>query len=58
MIKGLRPLLRGSTYSGMLFASCGALASLSLLPFALPVLAWRSAPEGVQTVLVLLSGGH
>lgn len=55
MIKGIRPLLRGSTYSGMLFAYCGAVASLPLLPFALlPLLAWRSAPEAVQTVLVLL----
>ncbi|UQW99487.1 histidine kinase [Streptomyces sp. RerS4] len=55
MIKGIRPLLRGSTYVGMLFACCGALVSLPLLPFALlPTLAWRSAPEGVQTVLVLL----
>ncbi|MGG8407296.1 sensor histidine kinase [Streptomyces sp. 12297] len=55
MIKGLRPLLRGSTYSGMLFAYCGALASLPLVPFALlPALAWPSAPYGVQAVLVLL----
>ncbi|MFA7764370.1 sensor histidine kinase [Streptomyces sp. NRRL S-448] len=55
MIKGLRPLLRGSTYSGMLFAYCGALASLPLAPFALlPTLAWPSAPYGVQAVLVLL----
>ncbi|MFE0133241.1 sensor histidine kinase [Streptomyces sp. NPDC059037] len=55
MIRGIRPLLRGSTYSGMLFAYCGALASLVLLPFALlPTLAWPSAPYGVQTVLVLL----
>ncbi|RKN77776.1 two-component sensor histidine kinase [Streptomyces klenkii] len=55
MIRGLRPLLRGSTYSGMLFAYCGALASLPLLPFAvLPTLALPSAPYGVQAVLVLL----
>lgn len=55
MIKGLRPLLRGSTYSGMLFAYCGALASLPLVPFALlPTLAWPSAPYGIQAVLVLL----
>ncbi|MEW1925164.1 histidine kinase [Streptomyces sp. NPDC088360] len=55
MIRGLRPLLRGSTYSGMLFAYCGALASLPLLPFAvLPTLAWPSAPYGVQAVLALL----
>lgn len=55
MIRGLRPLLRGSTYAGALFAYCGALASLPLLPFALlPAVLWRSAPEGVQLVLVLL----
>ncbi|MFD4908778.1 sensor histidine kinase [Kitasatospora purpeofusca] len=55
MLKGLRPLLRGSTYSGMLFAYCGALASLPLLPFALPpMLVWPSAPYGVQAALVLL----
>ncbi|MFF4434254.1 sensor histidine kinase [Streptomyces sp. NPDC001513] len=55
MIRGIRPLLRGSTYSGALFAYCGALASLPLLPFALlPALSWRSAPESVQIVLVLL----
>ncbi|MGA5561791.1 sensor histidine kinase [Streptomyces platensis] len=55
MIRGIRLLLRGSTYSGVLFAYCGALASLPLLPFALlPVLSWRSAPESVQIVLVLL----
>ncbi|WP_329494005.1 sensor histidine kinase [Kitasatospora herbaricolor] len=55
MIRGLRPLLRGSTYTGVLFAYAGALASLPLLPFALaPALAWRSAPEAAQIVLVLL----
>ncbi|MFC0844181.1 sensor histidine kinase [Streptomyces noboritoensis] len=55
MIRGIRPLLRGSTYSGMLFAYCGAVASLPLLPFALvPTLVWPSAPYGVQVVLVLL----
>ncbi|WP_367433729.1 sensor histidine kinase [Streptomyces celluloflavus] len=55
MFRGIRPLLRGTTYSGVLFAYCGALASIPLLPFAqLPVLAWRSAPEGVQIVLILL----
>ncbi|MEU9620418.1 sensor histidine kinase [Streptomyces sp. NPDC088251] len=55
MIRGIRPLLRGSTYSGVLFAYCGALASLPLLPFALlPALSWRSAPKSVQLVLVLL----
>ncbi|MFJ3793376.1 sensor histidine kinase [Kitasatospora sp. NPDC090091] len=56
MIRGLRPLLRGSTYTGALFASCGALASLPLLPFALlPVLMWRSAPEAVRLPLALLT---
>ncbi|MFD0258704.1 sensor histidine kinase [Kitasatospora indigofera] len=55
MIRGLRPLLRGSTYTGVLFAYAGALASLALLPFALaPALAWRSAPEAARIVLVLL----
>ncbi|MEV5687612.1 histidine kinase [Streptomyces sp. NPDC052164] len=55
MIKGIRPLLRGSTYSGMLFACCGAMASLPLLPFAmLPALAWPSAPYGMQMVVTLL----
>lgn len=55
MNRGIRLLLRGSTYSGVLFAYCGALASLPLLPFALlPALSWRSAPESVQVVVVLL----
>ncbi|MCX4548070.1 histidine kinase [Streptomyces sp. NBC_01500] len=56
MIRGIRPLLRGSTYTGVLYAWCGALASIALLPFvALPALAWRSAPYGVQVVLDLLA---
>ncbi|MFF2896121.1 sensor histidine kinase [Streptomyces sp. NPDC057966] len=55
MIRGIRPLLRGSTYSGLVFAYCGALVSLPLLPFALlPALLWPSAPESVRIVLVLL----
>ncbi|MEU3746027.1 MULTISPECIES: histidine kinase [Streptomyces] len=55
MIKGIRPLLSRSTYAGALFAYAGVLASLPLLSFALlPALAWRSAPEGVQIVVVLL----
>ncbi|MFB7188506.1 sensor histidine kinase [Streptomyces sp. NPDC056230] len=55
MTRGIRPLLRGSTYAGALFASCGALASIPLLPLALlPALAWESAPEGVQVALALL----
>ncbi|MFF9508926.1 histidine kinase [Streptomyces sp. NPDC014724] len=55
MIRVIRPLLRGSTYAGALFAYCGALASIPLLPFALlPAPAWGSAPYGVQVVLTLL----
>ncbi|CAL2068153.1 Two-component sensor histidine kinase [Streptomyces murinus] len=55
MTRGFRPLLRGSTYAGALFAYCGALVSLPLLPFAaLPALAWPSAPEGVRVVLTVL----
>ncbi|MEV4871209.1 sensor histidine kinase [Streptomyces syringium] len=56
MMRGIRPLLRGSTYSGALFAFCGALVSLPLLPVAmLPALAWPTAPYGVRIGLVLLS---
>ncbi|KJS63076.1 sensor histidine kinase [Streptomyces rubellomurinus] len=56
MIRGIRPLLRGSTYTGALFAVFGALASLPLLPFAmLPALAWRSAPYAVQAGLTLVA---
>ncbi|WP_380279878.1 sensor histidine kinase [Kitasatospora purpeofusca] len=55
MIRGIRPLLRGSTYTGVLFACCGALASLLLLPFAvLPLLVEGSAPYAVRAVLTLL----
>lgn len=55
MIRGIRPLLSGSTYSGMLFAYCGALASLPLLPFAmLPTLVLPSVPYGVLLVAGLL----
>ncbi|WP_435970422.1 sensor histidine kinase [Streptomyces sp. Qhu_M48] len=55
MIKGLRPLLRRSTYTGALFAYGAVLASLPLLSFALlPALAWRSASEGVQIGVALL----
>ncbi|MGW8599182.1 sensor histidine kinase [Streptomyces sp. NPDC055893] len=55
MIKALRPLLRRSTYTGALFAYAAALASLPLLSFALlPALVWRSAPEGVLFVMVLV----
>ncbi|MFE3647411.1 sensor histidine kinase [Streptomyces sp. NPDC059152] len=55
MFKGIRPLLRGSTYSGALFAYCGALVSLPLLPVAaLPAMAWPSASVGVQFVVTVL----
>ncbi|MDK9499801.1 histidine kinase [Streptomyces katrae] len=55
MIRAIRPFLRGSTYSGMLFACGGALASLPLLPLALlPALAWHPAPQGARIALVLL----
>ncbi|WP_406207133.1 histidine kinase [Kitasatospora sp. NBC_01560] len=55
MIMGIRPLLRGSTYAGALFAWCGALASLPLLPFAMiPAVVWGSGPYGVRVALVLL----
>ncbi|MFJ6015480.1 sensor histidine kinase [Streptomyces sp. NPDC092952] len=55
MFRGIRPLLRGSTYTGALFAYCGALASLPLLPLAaLPALAWPSAPTGVRLALTVL----
>ncbi|MEU7023214.1 histidine kinase [Streptomyces sp. NPDC046203] len=55
MFRGIRPLLRGSTYTGALFAYCGALASLPLLPFAaLPALLWPSAPLGVRLALTVL----
>ncbi|MFE0045133.1 sensor histidine kinase [Streptomyces albireticuli] len=56
MIRGIRSLSRGSTYSGALFAWCGASASLLPLPFAaLPALVWSSAPYGVRIGLTLLS---
>ncbi|WNF27984.1 histidine kinase [Streptomyces sp. C11-1] len=55
MLRGIRSLLRGSTYAGALFAYCGALASLPLLPFAaLPAMAWSSASAGVQFALTVL----
>ncbi|MCC3777141.1 sensor histidine kinase [Streptomyces sp. UNOB3_S3] len=55
MVRGIRSLLRGSTYSGAFFGFCGALASLPLLPFAaLPALAWPSASYGARVVLTLL----
>lgn len=55
MIRGIRPLLRGSTYTGVLFAAAGALAAVPLLPLAMaPALAWRSGPYGVRAVLTLV----
>ncbi|MFJ2865447.1 sensor histidine kinase [Kitasatospora sp. NPDC087314] len=55
MFRGIRPFLRGSTYAGVLFAYCGALASLPLMVLAmLPALLWRSAPWEVQAALCLL----
>ncbi len=51
----LRPLLRGSTYSGVLFALCAVAASGVLLPLALaPALAWPSAPEPVAAAVTLV----
>ncbi|MFG2722884.1 sensor histidine kinase [Streptomyces sp. NPDC048416] len=58
MLRGLRPLVRGSTYAGVLFALGGPLASLVPLPFAMvPVLVWPSGPYGVRTALALLVWG-
>ncbi|MFF9350200.1 histidine kinase [Streptomyces sp. NPDC014734] len=55
MTRGIRPFLSGSTYTGMLFAFFGAMASAPLLPFAaLPAQAWPSAPYEVQAALALL----
>lgn len=55
MFKGSRPLMSGSTYAGALFAYCGALASLPLLPFAaLPALLWPSVPQEVAITLTVL----
>ncbi|MGK4578480.1 histidine kinase [Kitasatospora sp. HPMI-4] len=53
MTWGIRPLLRGSTYTGVLFAFPGAAASTVLLPFAvLPALLRESGPYGVRAALV------
>ncbi|MFI9601225.1 sensor histidine kinase [Streptomyces sp. NPDC052043] len=55
MIRAIRPFLRGSTYSGALFAFLGAMASAPLLPPAvLPALVWPSAPYGMRAALALL----
>ncbi|MEU3711116.1 sensor histidine kinase [Streptomyces catenulae] len=54
MIRAFRPLLRGSTYTGALFACGGALVSLPLLPLALaPVLAGSVRPETVAAASAL-----
>ncbi|WP_330331261.1 histidine kinase [Streptomyces sp. NBC_00536] len=55
MVKGIRSLLSGSTYAGALFAYCGALASIPLLPLAMvPGLVWGAAPYGAKAALTLL----
>ncbi|MFJ7911009.1 histidine kinase [Kitasatospora sp. NPDC096204] len=63
MIKGLRPLLRGSTYTGVLFAVVGALAGLPVAMVALgltlgldgrPEAAWAALP--VWVVLLGVAG--
>ncbi|MEU9045516.1 MULTISPECIES: histidine kinase [unclassified Kitasatospora] len=55
MINGIRPLLRGSTYTGVLFAVLGALAGLPLALVALvPAAGMRSAPYVVQAGSALL----
>ncbi|GHF51826.1 two-component sensor histidine kinase [Kitasatospora xanthocidica] len=54
MIKVLRPLLRGSTYTGVLFAVLGALAALPLALVALvPVAGMRADPYLLSAVLSL-----
>lgn len=48
-------MLRGSTYTGVLFAFLGAAASTVLLSVAvLPALLWESGPYGVRAALVLV----
>ncbi|MFF0393716.1 sensor histidine kinase [Kitasatospora sp. NPDC004615] len=55
MTWGFRPLLRGSTYSGALFAFCAAPASLVLLPLAVvPATIWGSAPYGARAAVTVL----
>ncbi|MFF2630181.1 sensor histidine kinase [Kitasatospora griseola] len=55
MTWGFRPLLRGSTYSGALFAFCAAPASLVLLPIAVaPATVWGSAPYGARAAVTVL----
>ncbi|MFB0629761.1 sensor histidine kinase [Streptomyces sp. AB3(2024)] len=52
MIKGIRPLLRGSTYTGALFAYCGVLLGLPLPLLA--AVAWALAPGPAGTALALV----
>ncbi|OKJ00905.1 sensor histidine kinase [Kitasatospora sp. CB01950] len=55
MTRGFRPLLRGSTYSGALFAFCAAPASLVLLPLAaIPAVAWASGLYEARAALTVL----
>ncbi|MFE7601369.1 sensor histidine kinase [Streptomyces sp. NPDC057494] len=55
MIKGMRTLLRRSTYSGALFAYGAVPLSLPPLFLAVvPAAAWPSAPEGVRIAVTLL----
>ncbi|MBD0670138.1 histidine kinase [Streptomyces sp. CBMA156] len=54
MIKGLRPLLRGSTYTGVLFAVLGALAALPVAMVALGMtLGVSGRPDAVWVALPL-----
>ncbi|MER7767850.1 histidine kinase [Kitasatospora sp. NPDC096140] len=54
MIKVLRPLLRGSTYSGVLFAVLGAVAGLPLaLVAAVPAAGMQADPYALPEVLSL-----
>ncbi|WP_030256805.1 MULTISPECIES: sensor histidine kinase [Streptomyces] len=58
MIKAIRPLLRGSTYTGVLFAVLGALAGLPLALVALvPAAGMQASPYGVSAVLSLVLWG-
>ncbi|MFE4361156.1 two-component sensor histidine kinase [Kitasatospora xanthocidica] len=54
MIKGLKPLLRGSTYTGVLFAVVGAVAALPVAMVALGVtLGLSGRPDSVWVALPL-----
>ncbi|MFI5528474.1 sensor histidine kinase [Kitasatospora sp. NPDC051853] len=55
MIRGIGPLLRGSTYAGALLAALAAGLSTVPLMFALiPGLAWKSGPEAVLWGMTLV----